>query len=101
VPFRDSKLTRILKESLGGNSKTVMIACVSPERRFYEETLNTLKYSSIAKRIKNKGVRHNIKIISKDSIPDNTNCIKSALHSHPRPFEAKLRPIFSELVGSV
>lgn len=36
VPFRESKLTRILKESLGGNSKTVMVACVSSERKFYE-----------------------------------------------------------------
>lgn len=69
VPFRDSKLTRILKESLGGNSKTVMIACVSSDKRFYEETLNTLKYSSIAKRIKNKGVKNNIRMISKGEIP--------------------------------
>lgn len=65
MPFRDSKLTRILKESLGGNSKTVMIACVSSEKRFYEETLNTLKYSSIARKIKNKGIKHNLKVISK------------------------------------
>lgn len=35
VPFRDSKLTRILKESLGGNSKTVMIACISSEKVYY------------------------------------------------------------------
>jgi outer membrane lipoprotein SlyB len=58
VPFRDSKLTRILKESLGGNSKTVMIACVSPDRRYYEETLNTLKYSTVARGIRNKTVRN-------------------------------------------
>jgi hypothetical protein len=55
IPYRDSKLTRILKDSLGGNSKTVMIACISSEGRFYEETLNTLKYSSKAKQIRNKG----------------------------------------------
>lgn len=55
IPYRDSKLTRILKDSLGGNSKTVMIACVSSEERFYEETLNTIKYSSKARQIKNKG----------------------------------------------
>lgn len=58
VPFRDSKLTRILKESLGGNSKTVMIACVSPDRRHYEETLNTLKYSTVARGIRNKTTRN-------------------------------------------
>lgn len=65
IPFRDSKLTRILKESLGGNSKTVMIACVSSVAKFYEETLNTLKYSTIAKKIKNKGIKNNIKIITR------------------------------------
>lgn len=43
-----------------------MIACVSSERKFYEETLNTLKYSTIARKIKNKGVKNNIKIVSKD-----------------------------------
>lgn len=75
VPFRESKLTRILKESLGGNSKTVMIACVSAERKFYEETLNTLKYSTLAKKIKNKGIKHNIKTISKEEIPNHKPCI--------------------------
>lgn len=58
VPFRDSKLTRILKESLGGNSRTVMIACVSSERQHYEETLNTLKFSSVAKNVRNKTTKN-------------------------------------------
>lgn len=45
VPYRDSKLTRILQDSLGGNSNTIMIACVSPASSNYEESLNTLKYA--------------------------------------------------------
>lgn len=52
VPFRDSKLTRMLKDSLGGNSKTVMIATVSPASTQNEETINTLKYANRAKNIK-------------------------------------------------
>ena len=52
VPYRDSKLTRLLKDSLGGNSRTVMIANVSPAGSQIEETLNTLKYASRAKNIK-------------------------------------------------
>ncbi|RVX23379.1 Kinesin-like protein KIN-4A [Vitis vinifera] len=46
VPYRDSKLTRLLQDSLGGNSKTVMIACISPADINAEETLNTLKYAN-------------------------------------------------------
>jgi hypothetical protein len=56
VPYRDSKLTRILQDSLGGNSRTSMIACCSPAETNFEETLNTLKYASRARNIKNKPV---------------------------------------------
>lgn len=56
VPYRDSKLTRILQDSLGGNSRTSMIACVSPAEVNFEETLNTLKYASRARNIKNKPI---------------------------------------------
>ena len=56
VPYRDSKLTRILQDSLGGNSHTLMIACVSPSDTNFEETLNTLKYANRAKNIKNRPV---------------------------------------------
>lgn len=56
VPYRDSKLTRILQDSLGGNSRTSMIACVSPADINFEETLNTLKYASRARNIKNKPI---------------------------------------------
>ncbi|KAJ8762575.1 hypothetical protein K2173_008014 [Erythroxylum novogranatense] len=56
VPYRDSKLTRLLQDSLGGNSKTVMIACVSPAETNAEETLNTLKYANRARNIQNKAI---------------------------------------------
>ena len=56
VPYRDSKLTRILQDSLGGNSRTVMLACCSPAETNMEETLNTLKYAARARNIKNKPV---------------------------------------------
>ncbi|XP_046715480.1 kinesin-like protein KIF21A isoform X4 [Silurus meridionalis] len=56
VPYRDSKLTRLLQDSLGGNSQTVMIACISPSDRDFMETLNTLKYANRARNIKNKVV---------------------------------------------
>ena len=56
VPYRDSKLTRILQDSLGGNSRTLMVACVSPADDSMEETLNALKYANRARNIKNKPV---------------------------------------------
>ncbi|KAF7694060.1 kinesin-like protein KIF21A isoform X1 [Silurus meridionalis] len=56
VPYRDSKLTRLLQDSLGGNSQTVMIACISPSDRDFMETLNALKYANRARNIKNKVV---------------------------------------------
>jgi hypothetical protein len=51
VPYRNSTLTYLLKESLGGNSVTVMMACVSPNPEHFEETLSTLKYADQAKRM--------------------------------------------------
>ncbi|XP_034670493.1 osmotic avoidance abnormal protein 3 isoform X2 [Drosophila subobscura] len=54
VPYRDSKLTRLLQDSLGGNTKTLMISCISPADSNYDETLSTLRYASRAKHISNK-----------------------------------------------
>jgi kinesin family protein 4/21/27 len=56
IPYRDSKLTRILQDSLGGNSRTTMIACASPADSNYDESLSTIKYASRARNIKNKPV---------------------------------------------
>ncbi|XP_023491352.2 kinesin-like protein KIF17 isoform X2 [Equus caballus] len=54
IPYRDSKLTRLLQDSLGGNTKTLMMACLSPADNNYDETLSTLRYANRAKNIKNK-----------------------------------------------
>lgn len=54
IPYRDSKLTRLLQDSLGGNTKTLMIACISPAESNYDETLSTLRYANRAKNISNK-----------------------------------------------
>ena len=56
VPYRDSKVTLLLKDSLGGNSQTLMIACVSPADSNMDETLNTLRYADRVRQIKNKPI---------------------------------------------
>merc|ERR1712217_897838 len=53
IPYRDSKLTRLLQNALGGSSKTIMICALSPASSNYEETLSTLRYADRAKKIKN------------------------------------------------
>lgn len=56
VPYRDSKLTRLLQDSIGGNSRTLMIACISPADTNFAESYNTLVYANRARNIKNKPV---------------------------------------------
>ena len=54
IPYRDSKLTMLLMDSIGGTSKTLMIACVSPSMTYSDETMSTLNYASRTMNIKNK-----------------------------------------------
>ena len=56
IPFRDSKLTMLLQDSLGGTSKALMIACVSPSEVYIDETLSTLNYATRTMNIKNKPI---------------------------------------------
>ncbi|OXB62504.1 hypothetical protein ASZ78_008142 [Callipepla squamata] len=56
IPYRDAKITHILKDSLGGNAKTVLITCISPSSSDFDESLNSLKYANRAKNIRNKPV---------------------------------------------
>lgn len=53
VPYRESKLTQLLKQSLGGNSYTLMIACLSPSDKYIEENISTLQYAARASQISN------------------------------------------------
>ena len=66
IPYRDSKLTRLLQGSLGGNARTCMLAAISPASRNREETQSTLRYASRAKRIVNTPTQ--VVIDSKDSM---------------------------------
>jgi hypothetical protein len=56
IPYRESKLTRILQNALGGNSKTTMIAAISPASFNFDETLSTLRYADAVKSIKNQAI---------------------------------------------
>lgn len=54
IPYRDSKLTRLLQDSLGGNTRTVMVANIGPADYNFDESISTLRYANRAKNIKNK-----------------------------------------------
>jgi len=111
VPYRDSKLTRLLKDSLGGNTKTIMIACISPSSSCYEETVNTLKYASRAKNIKRE-LHQNVKEVElhvseyKEIIETLKNEIESLKHQlheqggHNRAMEHNMKKVLEGLDGN-
>ncbi|XP_075398810.1 kinesin-like protein KIF28P [Tenrec ecaudatus] len=92
VPYRDSVLTKLLQSSLGGNSRTTLIAAISPADICYEETLSTLRYAERAKRIRNKAVVNTWKL-RRESRPENSKqllgCSTSRMAAHPACFLAE------------
>jgi kinesin family protein 18/19 len=80
IPYRDSKLTRLLKDSLGGNILTALIACVSPSHLLYEETINTLNYATRAMKIQKK-VTRNIKEAYNGNNVNNVSQFKDIIDS--------------------
>lgn len=83
VPYRESKLTSLLKQSLGGNSYTLMVACLSPSDRYIEENMSTLNYASRASMISNvptKNIDPKLMILNdqKKKIVDLEHELKSA-----------------------
>ena len=104
VPYRDSKLTRMLKDSLGGNCKTVMITTISPASSQYEETINTLKYANRAKNIKMR-VEPNKKLVSqhisayKNIIADLRDEIDKLKSQLQRDISQKANPLLTKHAG--
>lgn len=100
VPYRNSKLTRLLKDSLGGNCRTVMIATVSPSSLSYEDSLNTLKYANRAKNIrmqvKRNVVNVNYHVAEYKQIVDSLRAQVSALKTKVSQLEREKQ----ELLGT-
>ena len=89
IPYRDSKLTRVLQESLGGNAKTVLIICTSPSSYNEDETLGTLRFGTRAKRVTNKA-----KVNEQRSVAELELMLKRAEHAiDAQQTGACLRPV--------
>uniref|UniRef100_H0X816 Kinesin-like protein n=1 Tax=Otolemur garnettii TaxID=30611 RepID=H0X816_OTOGA len=104
VPYRDSKLTRLLKDSLGGNCRTVMIAAVSPSSLAYEDTYNTLKYADRAKEIrlslKSNVISLDCHISQYATICQQLQAEVAALRKKLQEYEAGARTPHQDLLGS-
>ncbi|BDA42916.1 Kinesin-like protein KIN-4C [Coccomyxa sp. Obi] len=93
IPYRDSKLTRMLQDSLGGNSKTTMIACVSPADINIEESAQTLRYANRARNIRNKPV------VNRDPIAAQLSHLRAQLAA-ARAENSRLRRRVGETEGN-
>ncbi|XP_065200738.1 kinesin-like protein KIF18A [Planococcus citri] len=93
IPYRNSQLTRLLKDSLGGNCQTVMIACVGPTPSSYEDTYNTLKYAARAKTIKTTIAKT---VMSIDGHINNYKQLIQELQNKNAALENELRTLSSQ-----
>ncbi|KAI8141857.1 P-loop containing nucleoside triphosphate hydrolase protein, partial [Fennellomyces sp. T-0311] len=88
IPYRDSKLTRLLQDSLGGNATTLMIACISPAEINLVETVNTIKYAHRARNIKNKVERNEAEEWMTNDNPDFLRSIINKLKAEVRTLKS-------------
>ncbi|ORX61407.1 kinesin-domain-containing protein [Hesseltinella vesiculosa] len=89
IPYRDSKLTRLLQDSLGGNATTLMIACVSPAEINLTETANTIKYAHRARNIKNKAERNETEEWMTNDSPDYLRSLITKLKTELRGLKSQ------------
>lgn len=92
VPYRESMLTSLLRDALGGNSKTLMICALSPADDNYDESLSTLRYANQAKQIKN-AVKQNVEL-SREQLVAKVEKLEAALKGATEEIAAKLRAQF-------
>ncbi|KAJ1922203.1 hypothetical protein H4219_000065 [Mycoemilia scoparia] len=108
VPYRDSKLTRLLQDSLGGNSQTLLIACISPSHHNISETVNTLKYASRTRKIKNMALINSAKTSDGDvdveqlrqqilSLSQELHSIKSSYNTQQGQTDDGMAPMSSSM----
>ena len=90
VPYRESKLTRFLQDSLGGNSRTVMLACISSSEYDLHETIGTLQYAQRAKSVQNKAVA-NISVGNVLQNPELESTIVGALREQIRQMQIEMQ----------
>ncbi|XP_028659009.2 kinesin-like protein KIF27 [Erpetoichthys calabaricus] len=100
VPYRDAKITRILKDSLGGNAKTLMIACISPSSFNFDESLNSLKYANRARNIKNKPiVNYNPDWDRMNEMEQEIQALREALHNQRGGMVTRGSQVSQDLTG--
>jgi hypothetical protein len=116
VPYRESQLTRLLQDSLGGNTRTVMIACVSPAEIDMDATLSTLRYASTARQIRNKpkknitvddsvaqirALQHQVAELEASLAKAKEMAVPAPIAANDKSAEEELRRRFVELQGTV
>ena len=116
VPYRESQLTRLLQDSLGGNTRTVMIACVSPAEIDTDATLSTLRYASTARQIRNKpkqnitvddsaaqirALQHQVAALEASLAKAKEMAVPAPIAKNDKSAEEELRRRFVELQGTV
>ncbi|KAJ8607974.1 hypothetical protein CTAYLR_008230 [Chrysophaeum taylorii] len=97
APFRDSKLTRLLRDSLGGTATTVMVACVAPEHDHRDETTNTLRYAARARNVSNVTVRH---VVAAADDNDDVSGAVAALRLENAELKRELRAAYERLAAT-
>ena len=99
VPYRDSKLTRLLKDSLGGNTRTVMVACISPSSITQDETLNTLKYATRARKIE-RTITVNTRQSSQQELEKEVKKLREELNQRVRVDRGQMQFLVTALIST-